>query len=352
MPSNCLIQTQARLDELHSYGFQRQPVGATRALTANVNQSVVGTRMLEADGKIKKYQITYMEPDCSEPPACGDVDRCDAGTKKTVQSEYKTIDKCAASGVIELTDQDYRDLCNFGPNQFTMNQILGKFDMMARSINAQILTSLAAGIGDFGPGQADPKDIALINPQTQAPVWGADVDIITDFADAGMTVTPILIGGRTLLKYDKGVNAGGNSQNGVNMGQMDRFPMFYDNQIQSIANTTQGRETIFAIAPQLVHVVNYLENVGDFQSNLDFNNTDPLSFMRQGETYNYGLVQDPFTGWMYDMDVIFDACAKKWKLSFRSYYDIWIMRLTQCYHAGFTGLLQYNVCNPAPVNCG
>lgn len=350
MPADCIIQTQARLDELTSRGFIRQPVGTLRALLANPNLNIQ-QKMLENDGEVKKYQITYIKPDCGELPDCDSeaAKRCASGTFKPVESDYKTIDGCLSSGVIELTDAQYRDLCNFGPREFTLQQILGKLDKMSRAANAQVLATICANAGCITPGTppVNTRKIQLIDPVTGAPTWTADVDILADFADAGLTEVPMLIGGRSLLKYDKGVRNGA-ANGGVNIGSMENFPSYYDNQLATVCPDGDGNEPLLAIAPGVVSYVNYMENVGDFQSNLDFNTIDPLAFMRAGEMYNYGVIQDPYTGLMYDMDVIFDPCDKKWKLSFRTHFDTWVMPLQQCFGACFTGIVKYGIC-PAPA---
>lgn len=346
--SNCIIPIQAKLNELTQYGYTRQPVGALMAVLSAQNMSRVKPMLLSDDGKLKKYQITYVKPDCSAVLDCGNdgASRCDDGDSKPITTDTLTISDCTPSGVIELTDAQFRDLCNFGPNEFQSAQIMGKMDKVNRAINTKILTSICGGIGCFGIGNTDPRDIALINQSTGAPNWNADTEILSDFSDAGMNVTPLLVGGRTIRKYAKGTANGGVSDAGVNIGGMQAFPSFYDNQLQGVCGDA-GKETFIAIAPGIVNFVSYLENVGQFQSNVKF--SDVLASMRIGETFNYGTIQDPMTGLMWDLDVIFDTCTKTWKLSFRMQHDVWIMPITGCYGDSgsgscFTGILKYNAC--------
>lgn len=358
MPDNCIIPIQRKLDELYAYnkpfGFPRQPVGALKALVSNVNASVVETKLISQNGKKAKYQITYVEPDCNAALELDDPDAeiCADGDNQPVQEDFLVIDNGKAGRPIELTVDEFRDLCNFGPNEYWQKQILGRFDTIARAINADIIAEIAAASGCFSGTEAGPRELQLINPETGIPNWGADTEIMADFMDAGLSTVPILIGGRELLHYANGRKNGGLNQDGVNMGAMSDFPMFYDNQLEGIAGIAGNNSAMFAIAPQIIHFVNHLDNVGDFQTNLKLDqNTDPLSLMRLGEIYNYGIIEDPFTGLMYDLDAVFDACTKTWKISFRSKYAVWQLPLTTCFANCFTGILKYSICPSPSLAC-
>lgn len=344
--SNCIIPIQARLDEVTDYGYHNRPVGALEALLSPANTSgVIQTRMLHDDGKAKKYQITYVPIDCTAPTDCSSTpgDICGSGTSKPVTTVDYSILNCRFSGPIQLTVAQYRDLCNFDPKGFTMAQIQGKMDALRRQINADVLADLCGYVGSFSSTVAGPKELALINPTTGAPSLIAETEIYSDFMDAGMTMNPIIVGGRSWNIYNAARRRGGVDQNGLNVGASADFNAYYDNQLQGVCGTS-GKETSIAFAPQVVHFVNYLENVGDFQANAGLDATNVLNFFDQGNDYSYGIIQDPITKMYYDFNAIYDKCTKIWKLSMNSIFDTWKMPLTQCHHAGFTGVVKYNLC--------
>jgi hypothetical protein len=349
--SNCIIPIQARLDELTPYGYTQQPVGALEALLSPANPSKIAVKYLRDDGKFKKYQVTYVPPDCTPPTDCSSTpgDICGSGTSKPVTPAEFTIGDCLFSGVIELTINQFRDLCNFNPAQFTIAQIQGKMDTFRRAINQKVLTDICGYVGGFSAAQTGAKILPLINPTTGAPNFLAETDVLSDFSDAGMAVSPIIIGGRSWKAYRKAVKTGGVRADGVNVGEFDDFNAFYDNQLQSVCGTA-NYETSIAIAPSLISLNNFLENVGDFQANAKIDQNNVLSFLTEGDEYHYGIIQDPITKMYYDFNAIFDKCTKTWKLSFKTTFDTWKMPITQCYYNGWTGIVKYNVC-PYTLAC-
>lgn len=349
--SNCIIPIQARLDELTNYGYQQQPVGALQALLSPQNASQVQPKFLREDGKSKKYQMTYVPQDCTAPTDCSSTpgDICGSGTSKAITTAEMTISECLFSGVIELTINQFRDLCNFTPDRFTMQQIQGKLDTFRRGINSKILVDLCGYVGGFSSTQTGAKILPLINPTTGAPNLIAETEIISDFQEAGMSINPLIVGGRSWNIYNKAVRNGGVNADGLNVGAYDNFGAYYDNQLQAACGTA-NYESSLALAPQVVNFVNYLENVGDFQANAKIDQNNVLDFLVEGDTFHYGIMQDPITGMYYDFNAIFDACTKKWKLSWKTSFDTWKMPLTQCYYTGFTGILKYNLC-PYTLAC-
>lgn len=349
--SNCLIPLQAKLDEVQPYGYQSQPVGALMALMSPENSSAtVKARFLQDDGKFKKYQITYVAPDCTPPTDCiaTPVAACDDGTSKPITTLPMTIGKCRFSGVIELTIDQFRDLCNFNASEYTMAQIMGKMDMFRRTLDADVLTNVCSYVGAFSDTLATPKDLRLINETTGGVNIIAETEIMSDFSDAGMNIDPIIIGGRSWNVYNRALRGAGVDINGINMGASKPMNAYYDNQLQGICGTAD-KESAIALAPKIIQMVNFLENVGDFQANAKIDASNALNFLKQGDTYHFGILRDNVTGMYYDFKAIFDPCRASdqkpvWKLSFYTYFDTWQMPLTQCFSAAFTGALKYNLC--------
>jgi hypothetical protein len=217
-----------------------------------------------------------------------------------------------------------------------------------RAINQVIATTLCANAGCWGAGGSTPQDLALLNPTTNTPIFGATRKITQDFRKAGMMIDPILVGGDTLDMYSYGQEYGGQTQGGANFRE-PKFPVYYDNQLSTVCPIV-GRETLLALAPGVAQFVNYLYNVGDFQTNLG-GNLDLLSLYQQNVSYTKGVLEDPVTGHLWDMSVVYDTCNDVWKINLKTNFDVWIMRLTQCYASCFTGILKYGVCEYVPASC-
>lgn len=357
MPDACIIPIQRQLDELSGQpGYIRQNTGVISALKSAANgANNIQTQLIANDGKDAIYRYTYIEPNCTEPNDCAETpyDICATGTSNPIQTQILTIDQCLNMPPIQLTMAQYRSLCNFTPDQFTTAQIRGRMDSIMRALSRTLLTDLCAAVGCFSTG-VEEKVLNMINPISKVPNWGRDEEIKLDFEDAGIMSTPLLIGGRSVRYYQKGVNNGGVDLNGMNIGGMQLMPAWYDNQLQTVCPTEDG-ETLIALAPGIFHVVNYLENVGmfatDFKAGMDSGSIDPMAMFKQGETYAHGVIEDPVTGWMFDLDAIYDACDKLWKINISTKYDTILLPLQSCYDDCFTGVVKYDLCEIQPDVC-
>lgn len=344
--SNCILALQLRLDQIQPYGYQAQPVGMTLALMSPENKSeAVRAKFLSDDGKFKKYQITYIPADCTAPTDCsgGIPTGCGEGTSQSITTDTLTIDHCLHSGIIELDEDQFRDLCNFTPSDFTMAQIMGKMDTFRRAINAALVTEVCGFVGAFNDAEAGPKDLRLINTTTGAINILAETDVLADFTDAGMNTNPIIVGGRSMLAYNRAIKGAGMTQDGIDVSAGETLNAKYDNQIQGICGIAD-KETAIAFAPKVLQLVNFLRYVGDFQANAKIDQDNVLSFLKQGDTYHKGVIRDNVTGMYYDFKAVYDPCLEKWRLSFFTNFDIWPMPLTQCFSDDFTGVLKYGIC--------
>lgn len=348
----CIVATQKRLDELSPYDNLRQPTGALNAVLSPQNKSEAKAQFLTEDGKTKKYNLTYVPRNCPTPVVCGSADICTDGTAApNLTTTTLTVSKCYSLPVFNCTAVQFRDLCNFSTNQYFAKLVQGQMDALVRRINQDVLTTICANIGCFGAVTATTeKALTLLDGTTGAPKWTVDVDIMEEFQNNGIMDTPLLIGNNVLTKFAKGYNNGTGTDSGVNMGSMTRFPAFYDNQLQSVCPPA-SLSTMLAIAPQVVHFFNYLDNAGDFQSNIDVSSAsfDPTSMIQDQSTFFHGVLQDPKTGLMFDFDGEYVSCSKKWRFKISTNYDTWVMPVITCTsntagnNSCFTGIQKFRV---------
>lgn len=348
----CIVATQRRLDEIHNKTNLRRPVGALSAILSNENQGTARAKFLNDDGKTKKYNITYIGRNCNTPVDCSSADLCASGTAApSLTTTEQTVTKCKSLPVFSCTHSQFRDLCNWSSNQYFVGLVQGQMDTLIRQVNSDILTKMCANIGCFDETTATTeKALTLLDSTTGAPKWNVDWDIREQFINNGISETPLLIGNAVTMKFANGYNNGGISAAGVNFDGMVKFPAYYDNQLQTIC-APSSNSTMLAIAPGVVHFFNYLNNAGDFQSNIDTNSPsfDPTMMMREGSTFAHGVIMDNNTGLMFDMDVEYVSCEKKWKFKISLNYDTWVMPVVTCTSntagtaACFTGVQKFRV---------
>ena len=83
-----------------------------------------------------------------------------------------------------------------------------------------------------------------------------------------------------------------------------------------------------------------------------WDNVDPLSLINQGSTYLFTTIEDPATGMLFDLNIVFEPKCKKFQYQVKTYYKHLILDLTGCKDSGFTGIYKYDVCPATAVECG
>lgn len=347
MPDACIIPMQQKLYDLYDSGAWRRPIGAYGALksqaNATANPAEVSLVGKAEKGHVAKYQITYVPAECSDVIDCGETGSgiCDAGSSKSVETDVKTISECFSLKNIEITTEQFRDLCNFGPQEWLTAQLVGRMDTGMREVNSRILSKLCAAAGSYAQGDSTTRILNLINSQLGTPRFGALHQVSQVFRKAGAPTNPILVGGETLDYYNYGMQSGGQTASGSNFSE-SRPPIFYDTQIDTEC-PVEGYESMLAFLPGVAQFVNYLYNVGDFQTNMG-GDMDLMKLYQNESMYTKGVLEDPITGYLWDMSVAYNNCTDKWIINLSTNFDVWVMRLTQCYATDFTGILKYGVC--------
>lgn len=358
MPEACIIPIQRKLDELNPkvLGYLNKPTGTLDAITSEANGEAVQARLINTDGKTAKYAYTYLAPNCTAPTDCAEtpIDICATGNSNNIQTGEATIEQCLSMPALTLTMAQYRDLCNFGPNEFQTKQIMGRMIQLRAGISDAIATDLCAALGCFSTGVVS-KELAMLDPNTRIPNWSADEEIMLDFEDRGVMIKPILIGGRSIRYYQNAIKNGGLNDAGVDLSGMDGMIGFYDNRLNTICEPDANKETLLAITPGVFQVVSFLENVGmfatDFKAAAMNGEGNLLDMFQAGQTFAHGVIQDPISGWMFDLDAIYVECDKLWTINISTKFDTLVLPLLGCNDACFNGLLKYQLCELGSLTC-
>lgn len=351
MPQACFIPLQTELDNLTGRaGYLSPPNGIIDALTSDLNGDRVQAELIGKQGKNFLARYTYLPANCAEPTDCSSsgVNICATGTSETEDTATVTITNCLQMPVRSFTMEQFRDLCSLGPSQLVTKNLDSTLIKMREAIAAVLMTDLCAAVGCFETGVTS-KDLAMLDAR-RIPNWSSDEEIRLDFLDKGIANSPMLIGGRPLMYYMRGVDAGGNNLDGIDIGQMGKMPSFYERRINQFC-PTDGGETLIALTPGVFQVINFLENVGMFATQWDNFTGDPLQMFQMGEIFQHGVIQDPVNGWMYDLNVVYDVCTKTWNMTLATRFDTVQLPLLGCNDACFNGILRYNLCPIEPLVC-
>lgn len=353
--NTCSEHIQAKIFDLYSTGAWKPHVGALDMAYSAANGAQVDVKMIKKNGKNTQYSITYPVAVCSEPATSLTCTDAGDATEMTTCVPFSGFEYLTSTWIKADVSQ-FRDLGQLEVTDVISFQVTQQMEKIKNAINLATVVAINSGAGCIETG-TDTRVLSLIGANG-APIFNTDVDISTDFLDAGFSGTPILLGNRQLRKYANGIMNGSNNQYGQRLDTIDTFAgVYYDRNINSTyaAPTTAGNETMFAILPQLVNVLSWSANSGIFASRSSFNSfadIDPMKMVNtDNSTYMHTTLTDPATGFVFDFDIVYDAECKSFKWKLDAYYKIIILDLIGCADSCFTGIIKYDICPTVPVNC-
>jgi hypothetical protein len=358
MANNCTLNVQEKLNNLYRLSRFQAPTGALEMAYSAQNGAEVQAKMIQANGKTSQYSITYAAPQCDTPIDCDSFDCTGAGTDSGTLTTCLTFTSfsCKSMPVWKnLPITSLRDLGSLEVQDVFASAIWDQMQKIKNAIDVDVVTTLCTDAGCVATG-VDTKTYKLLNA-LGGPNFNVDYDILSDFADAGFSgVSPLLLGNRIVKKYSRGINAGGVGDAGVNLSIADRFSSFYDKNIvaANCAPTTEGNEVMLAALPGIVNVLSWSKNAGMFASRNSpsrWDSVDPSSLIREGESFLHTVVEDPATGHLFDLDLVYEPKCQKWQYRLGSYYKTLLLPVQGCNDSCFNGVVKYDVCPEATVTC-
>lgn len=356
MANYCTPNVQAVLNDLYNLGRYTAPAGALEMAFSPDNGAQVEARMVEKNGKHSQYSITYAKGSCDTPADCSEFDCEDPGTDAGPLTACDVISGFDCLGMPTWKNIDIssmRDLGSMNVTQAFAAHIWDQMQKIKDAVDKAYVTWLCTEAGCFATG-TDTKTLNLLNA-LGAPNYRIDSEIMADFADAGFGgVTPILLGNRQVKAFAEVQRNVGIDQSGTLLQNMRRFPAYYDKNITTTAcaPVAAGAEVMFGLLPGVANILTWSENAGVFssrQAQVNWDAVAPTDLLRIDSTYMHTVVQDPVSGMLFDLDVIYNPSCKKFQYRLKTFYKFLNLRLTGCADSCFNGIVKYDVCsNPEP----
>ena len=354
MANNCTPNVQAWIEDLSRLGRFKAPAGIIEMAASAQNGAEVQAQMIRKDGKNSVYSITYANSTCDTPIDC-DSFTCDgAGTDDTTLTTCDTFNSFDCKSMPawrNLAVSNLRDLGSASTKQVFAAHLWDQMQKIKAAIDVEVVTDVcAAASTNIAP------TLSLLNA-LGAPNFSVDGDIYADFSDNGFAgITPLLVGNRQVLKFAKAQAVAGMNDGGLNLAAMQRFPAFYDNNMvtANCAPTVPTNDTMLATLPGIVNVLSWSENAGMFASRMNpsrWDDVDPLSLIREGDSYAFTTIEDPATGMLFDLNIVFEPKCKKFQYQLKAYYKTLILPVTGCVESGFSGIIKYDICPATAVEC-
>lgn len=311
---------------------------------ARLNRTINAEDIGKEPGKKRTLKVNYLPPECDDNGSCDD-NVCEAGTKTEPTQTYFTLQQCTASKVLTIAMDDMRDLDDIGANEWAMAQLNSRWAAVRRKLEIQLTAILLANRGVQPDGSAT-KLINLIDPATGRVRPDGIFDLERAYIDAELN-TPFVVGSAPVYNIKRMLGIGSGNDLGQDINKVAVNNWFYDKNLNgAIGNAT---ENLIAFDPQLIKFLGFNWNMGRFAT--DQKGLIPEQMFKAGPDWLYSTINDPQTGLLWDLDVIFDKCAKAWNLQFRINWDLFTLPMNVCGIQGLNGIMQFTTCPPTPVTC-
>jgi hypothetical protein len=359
MANNCTPNIQAVLNNLYSIGRYTAPAGAIEMAMSDANGAQVQAQLIGApNGKNTQYSITYATGSCDTPVECEDFNCAGAGADAgalTTCVTFNSFNCMAMPAWKNIPIESLRDLGSLDATSAFAAHLWDQMQKIKAAIDEAYVTYLCTEAGCFATG-TDTKTLNLLNA-LGAPNYSVDASIMADFSDAGYGgVTPVLLGNRQVKNFAEVQRNVGMDQAGIMLQNMRRFPAFYDKNIvtANCAPAVTGNEVMFALLPGIANILSWSENSGIFssrQSSVNWDGVDPTALLRTDSTYMHTTLQDPVSGMLFDLNIVYEPKCKKWQYHLKTYYKFFNLPLTGCKDSCFNGIVKYDVCPETAPAC-
>lgn len=319
-------------------------------LAARQFNTIIKETDLESEaGKKRQLKINYYPPVCEDNGTCN-ANICDTGTVLEPKQMFFEIGQCTASAVYQLNKDDIRFVDgNYLFSDHAKAQIASVLPTVRKKMATQMAALLVANAGVIPITGNTTKLLPWMDNSTGTvnPTGLWEVERV--YRDGGFD-DPFIIGGTSVFNWRKAVDIGGLNQNGLNVAQMGRTNAYYD----SIINETYAdptHEHVIAFDPQMLKFVSFNRNAGIFATDLDRIEDIDAIYQRGGTDYIEGVMADPLTGLLWDLNVNYDKCNKRWTFQWQLEWDIFFMPPMVCNIQGVNGVTHFLTCAPVETEC-
>lgn len=341
---------QATQKSILQYARQGRPYEVLAAVLAarQFNTSITETDLQSEEGKKRQLKVNYYPPVCSDN-GTGSENICDAGTVIEPKQEYFEIKRTTASAVYQLNRDDIRYIDgNYTFSDHARAAINAALPAVRRKLAIDVANLLVANSGLLPDGNTKrllpflDKENGVINPMG---LW----EIERTYNDGGFS-NPFIVGGTDVFHWRKAVEIGGVNEKGQNVSQLGRSNAYYDNLIND-AFGDATTEHILSFDPQSLKFVSFNRNAGIFATDLQKIEAIDAIYQRGGTDYIEGVMADPLTGLLWDLNVNYDKCNYRWTFQWKLEWDIFFMPPAVCNLAGVNGIFHFTTCAPLQVEC-
>ncbi|OSZ79109.1 hypothetical protein CAP35_12910 [Chitinophagaceae bacterium IBVUCB1] len=341
---------QATQKSILQYAKQGRPYEVLAAVLAarQYNTTIMETDLQSEAGKKRQLKINYYAPICNDN-GTGNESLCNAGTVVEPKQVFFELKRITASAVYQLNRDDVR----YVDGAYTFSDhakaaINAALPAVRRKLALEVANLLVSGVGQLPDGHNSrklpflDKENGSVNPMG---LW----EIERIYRDAGLS-NPFVVGGTDVFHWRKAVEIGGVNDKGQDISKLGRSNAYYDSLINDAFNDHDS-EHIISFDPQMLKFVSFNRNAGIFAT--DLQNIDAIDaiYQRGGTDYIEGVMADPLTGLLWDLNVNYDKCNYRWTFQWKLEWDIFVMPPTVCGISGMNGIFHFTTCPAVQYTC-
>lgn len=304
-------------------------------------------------GKLRGLKITMYPAVCGNREGSPTADICQPGEKIQPRNEYLQLTQTTASEVMTLTMDDVRKSDDGGYNfsDHAKEYIAAQMPEFRKMLANKMLAYLIPHIGLLPGGQTSMR-VPFADTTKGAANYAGPTYVDQVFEDTGFTNRTILAGSSEVFAYINHVKrVAGDADNlqGQMPGMFPTDNMYYD----AIVNAAfgDGGQHIIAFDPDAFKFVTWSENAGIFATTPG--NLEAMDFIFRNVQGNLvkGILVDPVTGLVYDLNMKFDECTETWNVQYKLKWDIFYFDGLTCNDYNENGIFHFTTCMPKIAPC-
>jgi len=341
---------QATQKSILQYAKQGRPYEVLAAVLAarQYNTTIMETDLQSEAGKKRQLKINYYAPICNDN-GTGAESLCNAGTVVEPKQVFFELKRTTASAVYQLNRDDVRYVDGaYSFSDHAKAAINAALPAVRRKLALEVANLLVSGAGLLPDGNTSrmlpflDKENGSVNPMG---LW----EIERIYRDAGFS-NPFVVGGTDVFHWRKAVEIGGVNDKGQDISQLGRSNAYYDSLINDAFGDPDS-EHIISFDPQMLKFVSFNRNAGIFAT--DLQNIDAIDaiYQRGGTDYIEGVMADPLTGLLWDLNVNYDKCNYRWTFQWKLEWDIFVMPPAVCDIPGVNGIFHFTTCPAVQYTC-
>jgi hypothetical protein len=318
---------------------------------ANVKTTLDPNTFIKGPGKLRQVRINYFPIQCDTEGSCtGNL--CDDGEVIEPAQTMFNITRCTASKVYKIQKDDIRFTDNDGWT-FTgvALEIIGSIlPDMRRNLAIDWLTYAYTLVGIHRDGNLTHR-ISPVNQGNGVVNAKGLLEIRKEYVDGGFQ-PPYVLGGDDIYWLQEMTKIGGLNAQGQQINRVDTANTYYDDGLSDIIlDDTANGGHILSITPDAFKYVFYSENAGIFRSDMTSINDIGMLYSRGTNGFIEGVLVDPVTNILWDLDVNYDKCNKYWTVKLTHHWDFFVMPSVACNIQGVNGLMHWRTCPEVLLPC-